>query len=290
MLYLPTDLMARPLRLEYAGALYHVTSRGNGRSKIFRSSEDRSTFLDILAEVIQKYAWQLHAYCLMDNHYHLVVETPHGNLSLGMRQLNGVCTQAFNWRHRTTGHLFQGRYKAILVDKERYLLELCRYVVLNPVRAGMADKPERWLWSSYRATAGLSAVPEFLTTDWLLSQFGKKKAQSQSRYRAFVHEGGTREPVWKNLKGQILLGNAAFVETFKPLLKDGSREIPRAQRLLARPGLTTIFKNTKNRDERNLLIHTAHMTHGYTLSEIGRHLGLHYATISKIVKRVNEKK
>lgn len=282
--------MARPLRLEYPGALYHVTSRGNGRSKIFRSSKDRATFLTVLAAVIQKYNWQLHAYCLMDNHYHLVVETPDGNLSRGMRQLNGVYTQTFNWRHHTTGHVFQGRYKAILVDKESYLLELCRYVVLNPVRAAMRDKPEDWLWSSYRGTAGLSLVPEFLTTEWLLAQFGKRKNRSQSRYRAFVLEGITRESPWKDLKDQIILGDAAFVDTFKLLLKDRSQQTARAQRLPARPALPTLFRNTKDRDERNRLIHAAHMAHGYTHSEIARHLGLHYATISKIVKRVNEKK
>jgi putative transposase len=282
--------MARPLRIEYPGALYHVTSRGNGLSKIFRSTNDRTTLLAILAAVIQKYGWQLHAYCLMGNHYHLVVETPHGNLSRGMRQLNGVYTQAFNWRHRTTGHLFQGRYKAILVDKESYLLELCRYVVLNPVRAGMVDRPERWPWSSYRATAGLLAVPEFLTTDWLLSQFGKKKAQSQSRYRAFVREGRAMESPWRDLQGQVLLGDATFVERFRQLLKNRSREIPRAQRLVARPLLPKLLKNTKQKTERNRLIHTAHMVYGYTLSEIGRHIGLHYATISKIVTRVNEKR
>ncbi len=126
--------MSRPLRLEYAGALYHVTSRGNERKPIYLEDDDFELFLECLAGVCERFNWVIHSYCLMTNHYHLLVETPDGNLSKGMRQLNGVFTQDFNRRHKRVGHLFQGRYKAILVDKESYLLELCRYIVLNPVR------------------------------------------------------------------------------------------------------------------------------------------------------------
>ncbi len=129
--------MARPLRIEYSGAVYHVTSRGNARSDIFHSDHNREEFLFILDTVVRRFNWLCHAYCLMDNHYHLLIETPDGNLSLGMRQLNGIYTQKYNYLHGKTGHVFQGRYKAILVDKESYLLELSRYVVLNPVRAKM---------------------------------------------------------------------------------------------------------------------------------------------------------
>jgi REP element-mobilizing transposase RayT len=284
--------MARPLRLEYPGALYHVSSRGNGGTKISRSDKDRNVFLAILDAVILKYHWLLHAYCLMDNHYHLVVETPDGNLSRGMRQLNGMYTQKFNWRHHLTGHVLQGRYKAIFVDKESYLLELCRYVVLNPVRAKIREKPEDWPWSSYRPTAGLSSSPSFLTTDWVLGQFGRKKKQAQSRYRAFVLEGITKESPWAEVKGQIFLGDTSFVDTFRTLLKDKNqiKEIPRAQRLVERPPLEDLFKGTRAKENRNRSIHQAHVTHAYTLSEIARHLGLHYTTVSKIVKRTGEEK
>jgi putative transposase len=123
-----------PLRHEYPGAVYHLTSRGNARQKIFLDDTDRKKFLDVLSQAVSRYGWLCHAYSLMDNHYHLLVETPKGNLSIGMRQLNGIYTQAFNRRHRRVGHLFQGRYKAILVQKQAHLLELCRYVVLNPLR------------------------------------------------------------------------------------------------------------------------------------------------------------
>ena len=142
--------MARPLRIEFPGALYHVTSRGNARQRVFRDDEDRETFLATLAWVVARFRWRCHAYCLMDNHIHLLIDTPQPNLSRGMRQLNGVYTQRFNRRHRRVGHLFQGRFQAILVEKEGYLLELARYIVLNPVRAKMVKTPERYPWSSYR--------------------------------------------------------------------------------------------------------------------------------------------
>jgi putative transposase len=126
--------MARPLRLEFAGAIYHLTSRGNARQKVFFSDADRELFLSTLAGVVSRYGWFCHAYCLMANHYHLLIETPKANLSIGMRQLNGIYTQSFNRRHNRVGHLFQGRFKAIVVERESHLLELCRYIVLNPRR------------------------------------------------------------------------------------------------------------------------------------------------------------
>src|SRR4030043_1793691 len=144
--------MSRPLRIQYAGAVYHITSRGNARKAIFKDDRDRKVFLNIVEEVKDRYHWLCHTYCLMNNHYHLLVETPDGNLSEGMRQLNGVYTQVFNRRHRRAGHLFQGRYKAILVQKDSHLLEVSRYVVLNPVRAGTVERPDQWKWSSYLAT------------------------------------------------------------------------------------------------------------------------------------------
>ena len=152
--------MSRPLRLEFPNALYHVTSRGDRREDIYEDDEDREVFLDILGDVVTDYNWLRHGHCLMSNHYHLILETLDGNLSKGMRQLNGVFTQASNRRHQRSGHLFQGRYKAILVDKDSYLLELARYVVLNPVRAtGMVRRIEGWPWSSYPAMVGFTAVP-----------------------------------------------------------------------------------------------------------------------------------
>ena len=151
--------MARPLRIEFPGALYHVTARGHARAAVFLDDDDRRRFLALLAETAERRGWTCHAYCLMDNHYHLLVETSSADLGRGMRQINGVYTQRFNRAHGRAGHVFQGRYKAILVEKQAYLLELSRYVVLNPVRAGMVAKPGDWMWSSYRRTAARRGGP-----------------------------------------------------------------------------------------------------------------------------------
>jgi len=181
--------MVRPLRIEYAAAVYHITSRGNEKKAVFKDDQDNTNFLNVLQHVNKGCHWICHAYCLMDNHYHLLIETPDGNLSLGMRQLNGVYTQLFNKRHQRTGHLFQGRYKSILIEKDSYLLEVCRYVVLNPVRAGMVERPEEWKWSSYRATAGRETPARCLRVDWVLGQFSHKRAKAERAYRQFVTWG-----------------------------------------------------------------------------------------------------
>lgn len=144
--------MARPLRPEYPGGVYHITSRGNARENIFVDNADRERCLSVLGDAVAKYNRLCHAYCLMDNHYHALIETPDPTLCMGMRQLNGVYTQAFNRRHRRVGHVFQERYKSILVEKEAHLLELCRYVALNPVRAGLVNDPGKWQWSSAKTS------------------------------------------------------------------------------------------------------------------------------------------
>src|SRR4030067_2859257 len=146
--------MTRPLRIEYPGAVYHITSRGNEKKLIFKDERDRKIFLDTLSQVDKRYNWLCHAYCLINNHYHLIIETPDGNLSAGMRQLNGVYTQAFNRRNHRVGHVFQGKYKAIVIEKEGYLLQVSRYVVLSPVRAKIVEGPADWRGGSYRGRAG----------------------------------------------------------------------------------------------------------------------------------------
>lgn len=280
--------MARPLRLEFPGALYHVTSRGNARAAIFVDDEDRGTFLGVLGEVVERYRWRCHAYCLMYNHYHLVVETPEGNLSLGMRQLNGVYTQRFNRGHGRVGHLFQGRFKAILVERERYLLELCRYVVLNPLRAGVVQDLRRYPWSSYVAMVGAAPAPGWLSTEWVLSQFGRRRSTAQRRYQVFVADGVSGASPWRQLRGQVLLGSERFVERLRPLLADREEltEVPRAQRLAHRPSLRELFSHRVRSDKRrrDQAICRAFLEYGYTLAAIGRALGLHYSTVSKVLK------
>jgi len=281
--------MARPLRLEYPGAVYYVTARGNAGQEIFLDDEDREAFLETLGTVVARFHWIVHAYCLMTNHYHLLVETPEANLSRGMRQLNGVTTQAFNRRHARTGHVLEGRFKAILVEKESHLLELARYVVLNPVRAKAALHPRLWKWSSYRATSQEARVPDFLTTDWILAQFRSKRELPQRGYRRFVAEG-TGAAVWEDLRSGVLLGSDAFVKKLSRLLhgKANMKEIPQAQRRATRPSLEKLFQGkTKDKAKRDRAIHEAVVRHDYTQSAIASYLGLHYSTVSRIVKRVD---
>lgn len=238
--------MARPLRLDHAGAIWHVTSRGNERCEIFRDDQDRERFLAVLGHVVKVFRWRVHAYVLMGNHYHLLIETPEPTLSRGMRQLNGVYTQSFNRRHERVGHLLQGRFKAILVEKESHLLELARYVVLNPVRAGIAATAGRWRWSSYRATAGLGQTPAWLETQWTLAQFGPR-GETRRRYREFVAQGkGSRYAPWEELVSQIYLGGEEFRRGVQAMVSTGTRssQIPRLQRLPARPGLAQIIAAT----------------------------------------------
>lgn len=277
--------MARPLRIEFPGALYHVTSRGNARQRVFLDDEDRETFLATLAWVVARFRWCCHAYCLMGNHVHLLIETPQPNLSRGMRQLNGVYTQRFHRRHRTVGHLFQGRFQAILVEQEGYLLELARYIVLNPVRAKMVKTPERYPWSSYRPMLGIAPVPPALTTEWVLEQFASTRAIARRRYTKFVHDGIGVPGPWEEVKGQVLLGSEAFIERLTPQLEECSTmEIPKRQRLVHRPPLRTLLAGTDSKTARNIAMAQAYLKHGYTLSEISGAVGLHYATISRLIK------
>ena len=280
--------MARPLRIEYPGAVYHVTSRGNEKKPVFKDDTDRLNFLNTLQHVNKRYNWICHAYCLMTNHYHLLIETPDGNLSIGMRQVNSVYTQLFNKRHGRAGHLFQGRYKAILIQKDSHLLEVCRYVVLNPVRARMAEKPEEYRWSSYLATAGKAQPHPCLTSDWVLSQFSGKRGKAEQEYRKFVSWGIGQKTIWTEVRGQALLGEEGFVDKLVDHLKKHKDipEIPRGQRYAHRPSLGKLLRDGKNSTgaKRRKQVLEAVERYGYRQKEIADHLGLHYSLISRIVK------
>ncbi len=281
--------MARPLRIEYENALYHVTSRGNAGQEIFADDADRHAFLEILGDAVERFAWVCHAYCLMTNHYHLLLETPDANLSRGMRHLNGVYTQRFNRRHRRAGHVLQGRFKSILVQKESHLLELARYVVLNPVRAKMVRSVRHWPWSSYRATAGQEEPLPLLTTEWILSQFSRDSQEAKTLYRKFVRQGQGAE-VWDELRGGVLMGSDRFVDEMTPLLHEAERqrEIPRRERLVSRPSLDQLFAGVESKEVRDAKIFEAVRVHEYRLAQVQDHLGLHYSTISRIASRVAE--
>lgn len=260
--------MSRPLRLEYQNALYHVTSRGDRRENIYEDDGDRDIFLSVFASVIKRFNWICHAYCLMDNHYHLLVQTPDANLSKGMRQINGVYTQAYNRKHQIMGHLFQGRYKAIHVDEETYLLELSRYIVLNPVKANMVKQPGDWRWSSYLAMIETVKTPEWLAVDGLLIQFNESRQKAIKSYRQFVMEGIKNGPIWEQLNRQVYLGNEDFIEKIQEHKKVNKNDdqIPKIQK---RSKALSLEEYKQNDKERNTAIYKAYSSGAYSYKEIG---------------------
>jgi REP element-mobilizing transposase RayT len=271
--------MSRPLRIEFAGALYHVMARGDARTAIFLDEEDRQRFCAGLARVCERFEWRLWAYCLMDNHYHLLVETLQSTLSRGMREVNGVYTQAFNRRHGRVGHVLQGRYKAVLVDKDSYLRELSRYIVLNPVRAHLCEMAGDWPWSNYRAVMGKSAAPEMLAVAETLAMFSEDRDVARRAYARFVADGtDVRLP---ESKQQVFLGDDDFVERMAARAKTSSREVPRQQRI--QKSLAQHERTAPNRDS---AIRATYASGTYTLKAIGEHFGLHYATVSRIARAV----
>ena len=291
-------MMARPLRLEFAHALYHVTSRGDRREDIYQDDADRQAWLSLLARVCKRFHWTVHAYCLMSNHYHLLVETPDANLSAGMRQLNGVYTQFTNRAHGRVGHVFQGRFKAIVVDKDNYLLELARYVVLNPVRAGMVQDPGQWPWSSYGAMLAPGWMPgaDWLATDKLLAYFAPDqqsldRESAQQRYISHVREGIGLPSVWEDLSGQVYLGDEKFVNKMSAMAEQTSQgarvdrsrlEIPHAQRRPVPLALENYME--QHPGNRNAAIQAAFATGNYTMARLAEHFKLHYTSVSRIVK------
>ncbi len=280
--------MARPLRIQFPGALYHVTSRGDRQENIFLSNHDRDVWLDILAAVCARFRWIVHAYCQMGNHYHLVVETPAANLSRGMRQLNGEYTQRFNYHHEVVGHLFQGRYHAILIQRDAYLLALSRYVVLNPVRAGMVRAPDEWPWSSYRVTSGELPTPAWIDSDWILGQFANERAAAISAYREFVHSGHEHASPLGDTRRQIAVGNDEFLLLCRAdSAACADTEISRAHKKSA---ARTVDDYRRDYPDERMAMAQAYLSGLYTMVEIGRHFDVHYKTVSRAVKKVEAEK
>ncbi|MFM9971112.1 MAG: REP-associated tyrosine transposase [Burkholderiales bacterium] len=275
--------MSRPLRLEFEGALYHVTSRGDRREPIFEDDDDRAAWLDVLGDALDRFHATAFAYCLMTNHYHVVIQTHRANLSRLMRHLNGVYTQRYNSRHRKVGHLFQGRFKAVLVDEDAYFLEVCRYVELNPVRARMVKRPNDWPWSSYRVHTGRAAPLPWLDSRTLHKRLAPHAPlrDGPGRYAEFVAQGkGVK--LWEEaLQGQIYLGNDAFVKRMQTRIdaKKPAKEIPRAQRRQAVKPVAQYFQNAA-RDE---AIYSAYREGGYTQTAIAEVTGLSISRVSRIV-------
>jgi REP element-mobilizing transposase RayT len=275
--------MTRPLRIEFAGAVYHVTARGDRKAMIYLDDTDRAFWMQTLAEVCMHFNFIVHSFCLMGNHYHLLLETASANLSQGMRELNGIYSQYFNRRHELVGHVFQGRYKSILVQKESYLLELARYIVLNPVRAKVVAMPGDWPWSSYRLMIGTVAPPPWLNTDWILGVFSPNRVDAHEAYRAFVHAGiGGSNPL-AVIHGQLILGDDAFVARFQA--QPNSTPIPgiaRLHRVALTPSLQVYLEQYADRDE---AMGRAYATSAYTITAIARHFQISHKTAARAIKR-----
>jgi putative transposase len=283
--------MARPLRIEFPGAVYHVTSRGDRQERIFHSDDDRLLFLETVAEAMERFDAQVLAYCLMDNHYHLVLHTRRGNLSRLMRHVNGVYTQTFNRRHGAEGHLFQGRFKAILVDRDAYLLTLCRYVERNPVAAKIVKSPGQWPWSSYRAHAGEAQTPVWLDTHglhgYLLGRTpanARDRATAARRYAAMVAQRATEDAsLWHDgLRRQIFLGDEAFAERMLAQAAPQGprrREVPRAQRARIR----TLQQWIAEAGSREAGLWRAYRDGGMTMTAMADELGLSVSRISRLI-------
>jgi putative transposase len=275
--------MTRPLRIEFPGALYHVTARGDRRKAIFIDDRDRLAWLEILEAVCSRFHLVVHAYCQMTNHFHLMVETVEGNLSQCMRQLNGTYTQFFNRRHGYVGHVLQGRYHALLVEKEAYLLTLARYIVLNPVRAGMVSAVDEWDWSSHRFTSAKSRAPGWLAVEPLLSRFGSARDEAIASYRQFIDEGVGAESPLKNVQHQLILGDDAFVRRHRGGMNAAEMPgIARAQRRLAALTLAEYRQQYPDRDE---AIARAYWSTAFTMAEIGAFFAVGYSTVSRAVRR-----
>jgi REP element-mobilizing transposase RayT len=280
--------MARPLRLEFEGALYHVTSRGDRRESIFEDDSDRKTLLDVVEQGAKRFDAVVFAYCLMDNHYHFVIQTRLANLSRLMRHVNGIYTQAYNRRHSKVGHLFQGRFKAVLVDRDAYLLEVCRYVDLNPVRSGMVRRPQDWTWSSYRAHTGRIEGPAWLDSTVLHRQLASRapRRDGPGRYAEFVAQGRNVKLWEEALAGQIYLGDETFVQQVQAYaLSLDNVDIPRAQRRLPGKPLEWYLEN----HDRDAAIVLAFINGGYTQSAIARQVGLSVSRVSRVIKAAETK-
>jgi len=296
--------MARPLRIEYKNAYYHVMNRGAGYRDIFLRDEHHQMFFELLREIHDMFRVEIHAYCLMGNHYHLLISTPDANLSRAMRHLNGVYTQRYNRMEKTDGALFRGRFKAILIEADSYLLSVSKYIHLNPVDAGLVKKPAKYLWSSYRQFIGDETVMPWLNTSKTLSMIGARNVKP--RYKMFVESGCDEEiaNVYQNDRLPSILGSDDFINSITSNLENHP-EIPETKTLRPMIGLDqlvqlvanafsvekpTILASKKGRGQKNearsAAIYLCRKYAGYSLNEIAEYFGLnHYGSVSGLVKR-----
>ena len=292
--------MARPLRIIYPGAFYHVTSRGNEKKDIFKSRRDREKFLEYLASAAERYGAVIYAYCLMSNHFHLFMQTPEGNLSQIMRHIIGAYTTYFNNKRKRAGHLFQGRYKSVLVEADEYATELTRYIHLNPVKAGITGKADEYQWSSYRAYIGTASTPEWLKPGFILGSFGKNEPVSRKNYRDFVDKLDIEayESPLKSAVGGSVLGSSDFIdEITKTHLNErgADKDIPALRHFSNRPPLEEIIEFVREVMENNeklarqVCIYLCHKYSGAPLKEIAVKFDVGVTAIGEASKRIQKK-
>ncbi|MES2756136.1 MAG: transposase [Pseudomonadota bacterium] len=274
--------MTRPLRIEFPGALYHVTSRGNQLNAIYRDDTDRRMWLEVLGLVCERFNFVVHAYCQMTNHFHVMLETVEGNLAQGMRQLNGMYSQRVNRRHTLVGHVFQGRYHAVLVQKDSHLLELARYIILNPLRAGMVERHDEWRWSSYHAMFDRACAPDWLATEWLLGQFGPAD-RSVEAYRKFVAAGVGAESPLRRTRYRLVLGDDDFAAQHREHRdRTAFVAVSKVQRRIA---ALTLPQYEADFAPREAAMARAYRSTAFTMAEIGAHFGVSSKTVSRAVRR-----
>ena len=290
--------MGRPLRIEYPGAFYHITSRGNERRPIFRTEKDYERFLTYLKSASERYGAQIHCFCLMPNHYHLLLETPRGNLTAILHHVNTGYTNFFNTKWKRIGHLFQGRYRALLVEKDSYGVELSRYIHLNPVRAELVKEPSDYLWSSYQAYVGMKNSWTWLQRNYLLGQMGKGEKAAQKEYQRFVEEGmggPISDPLQKTVAA-TLLGSEKFIEWVKERWVNNRglhRDIPALKRMATAPELHSVRERcdavfgTGSILSRRMALYLSHRFSGLPLEEIGKFFGgISSSAVSQNSRRV----
>lgn len=298
--------MGRPLRIEFEGALYHITARGNAKEDIFLSGADRRRFMEILKDYHEKLDATYHCFVLMNNHYHLLLETPRGNLISIMHGINTSYTGYFNRRYERVGHLFQGRYKAVIVEKESHLLEVSRYIHLNPIRAGICNRPEDYPWSSFKGYLHPKNRLEWVEYDWTLGQFGRDLKESSTNYKVFVEEGLLKklDSPLQDAVGGVLLGSKNFTEKLTPYFKKrlNDQEIARRRELekyvpskkiidiVARfygVSMERLIRRRRGNLPKKVALFLLHKKSGLSNREIACLFeGLHYSTVSQTVRRL----
>ncbi len=274
--------MARPVRIEYPGAYYYISSKGMDEKSIFKDVKDKQEFLQILQDVIGRMQWEVFAYNLMPDSFQLFIKTPKPNLSKGMRQLNGIYTQRYNVKYESQGNIFHGRFKAVLVEEQSFA-DVARHVVHVPILKRKARKLDKWKWSSYQATIGASEAPEWLNTTAVLAHFGKQKKRAQTAFTKALAVTDKDFDIIQSVKGQILLGSDTFVAKWKKQLATGKvmdkARQRKAKKVKPLSDFGKRFKNIKT------AMVKAYETGNYTLDQIGSHFGVHYSTVSRTVKK-----